>query len=513
MADTSALSHRMTSLDASFLYLEQPNALLHVACIYTFGRTLDYESFVRHVEARLSLIPRYTQRAVMVPFNLGQPTWEADPDFDIRVHMPHHRLRGHHDATALAALCARLFAQPLDRARPLWEMHFIEYQHGCAVLAKTHHAMIDGASGVELINILMDTSPQTKPLPLPPRASRKTEPPGAVTQVIEAVIDTLRTQVGIGFNVAKLLARPSLALQEARATVEAVGALAGTMSAPVPPTPFNGPIGTERTLAWTRLSLNEVKSTKNRLGGTVNDVVLAVIAGGLRRYLQLRGMKPDRVELKTLVPVNVRGAHEHLKLGNRVSMMVAPLPIGIDDPIERLRQVSVAMDVLKSSGQAGQMERVVALTDLLPPLLQRPLARLQASIAPVNTVCTNVPGPRETRYMLGEPVQLMVPLVPLAVGIGLGFAIMSYADQLTIGINGDAGRVPDIWRLAEALQQSFEELWSATGLQRISVAAKVEPALKRRQRLGRGASVASDTAASDTAASPKAEGETPTGIG
>ena len=482
MADMPILNHRMSSMDASFLYLEQPNALLHVACLYTFRRTLDYERLVQHVEDRLHLIPRYTQRAVMVPFNLGQPTWEADPDFEIRAHMPRHHLKGHLDDAALAALAARLFAQPLERSRPLWEMHFIEYQHGCAVLAKVHHAMVDGASGVQLLDILMDSSPQPMSVPQPPTARRERKLPSPAMQVLEGVFDTLRTQAGIGLSIAKLLAQPSRALQEARATVEAVGTLATTLSAAVPPTPFNGPIGKERTMAWTRFSLNEVKATKNRLGGTVNDVVLAIISGGLRQYLQHRGMKPDRTELKALVPVNVRGEHEHLKLGNRVSMMIAPLPIGIADPIERLRQVSVAMDVLKNSGQAGQMERVIALTDVLPPVLQRPLARFQAAIAPVNTVCTNVPGPRETRYMLGEPVQLMAPLVPLAAGIGLGFAIMSYADQLTIGINADAGRVPDVWRLGDALRESFEALWAATGLERITESAKVEPALKRRQR-------------------------------
>jgi WS/DGAT/MGAT family acyltransferase len=472
----------MTSLDASFLYLEQPNALLHVAGLYTFARPLDYERLLRHVEERLHLIPRYTQRVVMVPLNLGHPTWEPDPDFDIREHMPRHRLKAHDDA-ALATLCAKLFAQPLDRARPLWEMHLIEgYHHGCAVLAKTHHAMIDGASGVQLINILMDPSPTGTPVPPPSQEPHQHRLPNPVMHALDGVVDTLRTQLQIGRHVANMLRRPARALQEARATIEAVGMLASTLASSTPPTPFNGPIGKDRTLAWTRLSLNEVKATKNRLGGTVNDVVLAVISGGLRHYLQLRGMKPDRIELKTMVPVNVRSEHDQLKLGNRVSMMVAPLPIGITDPVERLRQVSAAMDMLKSSGQAGQMARVVALTDLLPPLLQKPLARFQASVTPVNTVCTNVPGPRETRYMLGEPVQLMVPIVPLAAGIGLGFAIMSYADQLTIGMNADAARIPDVWRLSEALRQSFEELWAATGLERVAVLPKVEPALKRRER-------------------------------
>jgi len=269
---------------------------------------------------------------------------------------------------------------------------------------------------------------------------------------------------------AALLARPSRALKEVQATVTAIGTLAATLLAGAPPTPFNGPLSTRRRLGWVRLSLNEVKGIKNTLGGTVNDVVLAVIAGGLRGYLRRHGFKTERVELKAMIPVNVRAEHEHLKLGNRVSMMVAPLPVGITDPVERLRQASAAMDQLKSSGQAGQMERVVALTDVLPPVLQRPLARLQASISPVNTICTNVPGPRETRYLLGEPVQMMVPLVPLAVGIGLGFAIMSYADQLTIGANADADRVPDMQNLTSALQQSFDEQWAASGLQRITVA-------------------------------------------
>jgi hypothetical protein len=159
--------------------------------------------------------------------------------------------------------------------------------------------------------------------------------------------------------------------------------------------------------------------------------------------------------------------------------------IGIADPVERLRQVSAAMEQLKSGGQTGQMERVIALTDLLPPPLQRPLAQLQASVSPVNTVCTNVPGPRETRYLLGEPVQTMVPLVPLAAGIGLGFAIMSYADQLTIGLNADAERVSDLDKLVAALHRSYDELWRASGLERIAAPPAVEPALKRRARAAR----------------------------
>lgn len=489
MTLVNGLNRRMTSLDASFLYLEQPNALLHVAGIYTFAHPLDYERLVRSVHDRLHLIPRYTQRALMVPLNLGHPTWELDPAFDIGHHLKRHKLKGAGNDAGLAQLCAKLFAEPLDRSRPLWEMHFIEGYHGpsfagrgCALLAKTHHCMIDGASGVQLMNLLMDATPKPAPV-TPPDAPPAVEAlPNPVSQAINGLVDTARTQLEIGRYVGRLLTRPSRALQEGRATLDAIGTLARTLLAGAPPTPFNGPISKQRALAWARFSLNEVKATKNRLGGTVNDVVLAVISGALRQYLRERGINTDRTELKAMVPVNMRAEHEHLKLGNRVSMLVAPLPIGITDPVERLRQVSAAMDLLKSSGQAGQMERVVALTDLLPPPLQRPLAQLQASVTPVNTVCTNVPGPRETLYMLGEPVQTMVPLVPLAVGIGLGFAILSYADQLTIGINADAERVSDLQSLAAALHQSFDELWAATGLERITVAPTVQPVSKRRAR-------------------------------
>jgi diacylglycerol O-acyltransferase len=478
------LTRRMTSLDASFLYLERPNSLLHVAGIYTFARPLEYRALLRYVAERLPLIPRYTQRVAPVPFNLAHPTWEPDPEFDIGQHIVRHSLASRGGDAELSALCARLFAEALDRSRPLWEMHLIEgYGTGCAVLAKTHHCMIDGASGVQLINILMDPTPQRpgrqqRAAVTPLAAAHRTSGgvPNPLTHAVSGLLDTVRTQIDVGRHVAGSLLQPSRAIAEARSTLDAVNTLVRTLLTGAPPTPFNGPLSPRRALAWTRLSLNEIKAIKNRLGGTINDVVLAIISGGLRQYLRARGIKVDRTELRALVPVNVRGEHEHLRLGNRVSMMVAPLPIGITDPLERLRQVSAAMDLLKGSGQAAQMERVVALTDLLPPILQQPLARLQASVSPVNTVCTNVPGPRETRYLLGEPVQLMVPLVPLAAGIGLGFAIMSYSDQLTIGANADAERVPDVWSLSEALYGAFEDLWAVTGLERVGTPPPAPPA-------------------------------------
>lgn len=476
------LRRRMTALDASFLYLEQPNALLHIAGLYAFAEALDFAAFVDDVERRLPLIPRYVQRAVTVPFNLGHPTWEQDERFDIRNHVLRHDLGPGADEQALAALCARLFATPLDRSRPLWEMHFITgFGAGCAVLVKTHHCMIDGASGMQLIDLLMDPTPRGRPLtdvalPLPSPA------PGSFARTLEGLVSAVREQVDAGSRLWKALRAPESLVEEGRRTIEAAAVAARNFLEGAPPTPFNGPLGSERALAWVPLSLNEVKSIRNRLGGTVNDVVLTVIAGGIRNYLRDLHFPFPAAELKVAVPVNVRSDREKANLGNRVSLMVAPLPISVVDPVERLRCVAASMDLLKEGGQSERMERLLGLTEAIPPPLQALAGRLQPSQLPVNTVCTNVPGPRVLRYVLGRQVRLMVPVVSLGAGVGLAFAIMSYSDQLTIGITADADLVPDPWRVADAVAASYEELWAATGLERVARDRRIGSALERRQR-------------------------------
>ena len=479
------LNRRMSALDASFLYLERPNALLHVAGVYTVAEAVDYEDLVRDVERRLPLIPRYVQRAAMVPYNLGHPTWEFDPDFNIRNHVRRHQLARPQDDKALAQLCAKLFAEPLDRARPLWEMHLIEgYQDkGCAILMKAHHAMIDGASGVALINILLDPNPKPvqidRELVLPAPSAL----PSPFARALEGLSDSIRSQYDVLKRAGGLWGDLRKAVEETRATVEASTTLARTVLEGVTPMPFNGTLSEKRAIAWSRLSLNEIKTLKSRFGGTVNDVVLTIISGALGRYLQSRGVKTIGRELKAMVPVNVREAKEQGALGNRVSTIIAELPIGIPDPVSRLRHISASMELIKMSGMIGQVKRIVGLADLLPPVLQAPLSRLQGAVSPVHTICTNVPGPRERRYLLGKPVDLMVPLVPLGANIGLGFAILSYADQLTIGINADAEKVRDPGKIAEAIDAAFEELWSASGLERVRPVPRVETALQRRQRL------------------------------
>jgi WS/DGAT/MGAT family acyltransferase len=286
----------------------------------------------------------------------------------------------------------------------------------------------------------------------------------------------------------RLLARPGQALEELAETGDALGQLLRLVVAGTPATPFNGHVSTLRRVVWTTVSLNELKAIKNRLGGTVNDVVLAVITAALRGYLAERGLLPDRLELRAMIPVNVRAAHERGALGNRVSMMVAPLPVGLQDPLERLRQVRAAMADAKRSGEAARMSRMLTLLELLPPALQRPLGWLQVQGAPINTICTNVPGPPVSLYAQGQRLETLVPMVPLAQGVGLAFAMLSYTDRLTFGITSDPALVPDVERFGPLLQEGLAELCALARLE--PVVARVVPSERQR----RGASTPSQVA-------------------
>ena len=476
---------RLSALDASFLYLEQPGQLLHVAGVYTATGAIDFERAVADLASRLHLIPRYTQRALAVPFNLAHPTWEPDPAFHIRNHVQHHILPPPGDHAQLVKLVGQLFGQPLDRSRPLWEVHYIDGYLGdrSVLFSKVHHCMIDGVSGVQLLNVLFDVNPKP-PAVAPPLDPVFVPPlPSATTQVVRALRDRFRDGLGRAYALLEMARDPGRGLAELRRAGDAIGELGRILLEGAPATPFNGHVGTLRRTVWTTLSLGEVKAVKDRLGGTVNDVVLATISAALRAYLEGRGVNPERMELRAMVPVNVRAANEHLKLGNRVSMMVAPLPVGIFDPRERLRQVRNGMALLKERGQAARVTRMVDLMDLLPPALLKPLGWLQVRSAPINTVCTNLPGPPVSMYVQGQRLETLVPIVPLAQGVGLGFAILSYADGLTIGITADAVLVPDADRFDELLQAGLAELRSCAGIAPARRTTTVHPERKRRAGL------------------------------
>ena len=482
MAASQAPGDRLSALDAAFLYLERTGQLLHVAGIYLVAGALDYQRQLADLTSRLHLIPRYTHRVVNVPFGIAHPTWEPDPHFDIRNHVTRHVLRPPGDDAQLAKLVDRLFAEKLDRRRPLWEVHQIDGHQGdrSVLFAKVHHCMIDGVSGVQLLEVMFDPSPNPVAPPPAPESAKPPPLPSPTAQLVRVARDAVRGSVD-GLRALMALARqPRRVLAELGAAADAALELGRVLLHAPPPTPFNGHVGTMRQASWTTLSLNEAKAIKNRLGGTVNDVVLTTISAALRAYLEDHGWNPERTELRAMCPVNVRAAHEHLKLGNRVSMMVAPLPVGIFDPRERYRQVRAAMAQLKAAGQSARMARMVELIDLLPPPLQMVFSWVQMAAAPINTICTNIPGPPVSLYVQGKRLETLVPLVPLAQGVGLAFAILSYADNLTIGVTVDPALVPEADRFAPLLETAFFELRGLAGVEEAH--ERSEPVRPERQR-------------------------------
>jgi WS/DGAT/MGAT family acyltransferase len=472
---------RMTALDAAFYHLERAGQLLHVGGVYTVDGPLDYERTLTDLSAKLHLIPRYTQRVVPVPLNLGHPTWEPARGFDLRLHVVRHVLRPPGDDEQLRSVASRLFAEPLDRSRPLWELHQIDgYRvNRSAILAKVHHCMIDGVSGVQLLGVMFDVTPDPPPPPPAPPTEAPPPLPTPSMQARRALADGAAATVEGARALGGLLRHPAEAWNELYETAGAFVEMIQMLLSPIPSTPFNGFVGTMRRIEWATLSLNDVKAVKNRLGGTVNDVILATISGALRRYLEDRGLNPDRVELRAMCPVNLRTSAEHLKLGNRVSAMMAPLPVGIFDPLERLRQVRAAMEKLKRSGESERMSRMMDLLSYLPAPLQHQMGWVQ-STAPVNTICTNVPGPPVALYFQGQRLETMVPIVPLAQGVGLAFAILSYADTITIGADLDPGLISDGERITAHLQESFDELRALAGVEPVAERPAVRPERQRR---------------------------------
>ena len=477
-----ASGDRLTALDAAFWHLERTGQLLHVGGVYTVDGALDFDRLRADVAARLHLIPRYTQRVVPVPFTIAHPTWEAAPSFDLQNHVFRHVLKPPGDDEQLAALTARLFARPLDRRHPLWELHQVDGYLGdrSVLVAKVHHCMIDGVSGVQLLAVMFDVSPKPQPVEAPADATPAPPLPRPAARVMRALEDGVREAAGLAAGAVAAVRDPAATLRRVRDFAGAASDVVRVLGAGVPPSPYNGHVSTLRRIAWATLPLHELKAVKNRIGGTVNDAILTIISAALRRDLERRGIDPDGLELRAMCPVNVRREDEHLHLGNRVSMLVAPLPVGIHDPFERLRQVRAAMARVKGSGLSGHMVQMLDLIEWIPAPLQVPLAQLPVWVPPFNTICTNVPGPPVSLYVQGHRLETLVPLVPLAQGIGLAFAILSYTDAVTLGITADPALVGDPAPIATFLADAHQELCRVAGVERLP--PRRTPVAPERQR-------------------------------
>ncbi len=457
---------RLTGLDSSFLHLEHGSTHMHVAgCAVFSGRAPAYGELLDAIGSRLHLVPRYRQRLAFVPFDQGRPVWVDDPHFNITYHVRHTALPRPGDDEELKRLAGRVFSQALDRARPLWELWLVEglADDRFALLSKTHHALVDGVSGVDIATVLFDASPD--PLPVaPPEHEWIARPLPTSTQLLaEAMLERTTVPAEIVRGVRAALRGPRQVATKVGHAAGAVGALtrAGLQSAP--PSPFNVRIGPHRRFTWVRGDLAEFKAIKNALGGTVNDVVLTVVSGALGRYMRLHGHRTDEVELKAMVPVSVRADLERGALGNRVAAMWAPLPVGLTDPVERLAEIRSAMDGIKDSGQAVGAQVLTELSGFAPPTIMAQAARLQARQRLFNLVVTNVPGPQFPLYVLGRELEAVYPMVPLAENTALGIAIMSYNGQLNFGLTADYDALADVETLADELRSSIDELVAAAG--------------------------------------------------
>ena len=483
-----AQSHmdRLSSFDTSFLANEKDNAHMAIGAVLVFDGPAPSEAeFLAQIRSRLHLLPRLRQRLLTPPLGLGTPFWVDDETFDVRRHVGHATLPVPGTDAGLRALAGELYAPALDRRKPLWELTLVDgfAEERFAVIYKTHHAMADGISAVDIGMLLFDVEREA-PSPTDEQPWRPHRSPSAAGLGVHAVTGVFATVRRLTRWLIGAARDPVDASRRAGDGVAGLWEVTWNLFRPAPRVPINPPgVGPRRDLAWATFDLAEFKRIKNALGGTVNDVSLAVAAGALRAWFAEQqpsvlchpvGDKGQRgLELKALVPVSIRTVDEHGELGNKLTAMRGPLPVGLADPVERLAVISVAMDGLKASKQPLGAEAIWGLNDwfrdFAPPVLLGPTAAINFSTRLFNLLVTNFPGPQIPCYALGRELTAIHPVGFLARRHGLAIAILSYNGRVSFGLLADPDSVPGVERLAAHLETAVAELSAA--------ASKVVPPL------------------------------------
>lgn len=457
---------RLTGLDSSFLHLEGSDTHMHVASTMIFeGPPPGYLDLTDQIASRLHLVPRFRQKLRMVPFGQGRPVWIDDPHFNIEYHVRHTALPPPGSDEQLKALGARIFSQHLDRSKPLWELWLVQGLEGdrFAIIGKTHHALVDGVSGMDITTVLLDVEPEPENPPSAPAPWLPKPEPTGMQLLGEALVERMTTPAEILRGVRAAVRGPRQVAGGVVNALTAAGALAFTGLSPAPRTPLNVKIGPHRRFTWTRAKLDDLKLVKNRFGGTVNDVVLATVTGALGRFLRARGHSTTGLEMKAMVPISTRADADRGALGNQVSAMMAPLPVWCEDPVERLARVSETMAELKESRQPVGAQVLTQLTDFAPATILHQATRLQSRQRFFNLVITNIPGPQFPLYAVGRRLELVVPMVPLAHNQGLCVGIMSYDGKVAFGLIADLDAVPDIEAFAQDLESCLAEMVEVAG--------------------------------------------------
>ncbi len=452
---------RLTPVDASFLHQEGPSSHMHVGGLTVVeGPPPPMEEFLEQIRLRLHLVPRYRHKLAHTALDSGRPVWIDDPNFNLDYHVRHTALPTPGEWDQLCALTARIFSQQLDRSKPLWEMWLIEglVDERFALVSKTHHSLIDGIAGVDLATVLFDLSPDPPPIKHSGRAWRPHPEPGAPELIAAGLKGAARAGIELAEGALEALAHPDRALARTREAAEGIGEIVWAGLNPAPETPLNVHIGPHRRFFGVASRLDEFKLVKNAFGGTVNDVVLAVVTGALRTFLTSRGVRTEGMELRALVPVSVRAEDEHHQMGNRIVVMRGPLPVYIADPVQRLQFVSHAMDGLKESKQALGAEVIAGVQNFAPPTILAQASRLNFSTRLFNLIVTNVPGPQFPLYVLGREMLAAYPVAFLPENHALAIAIMSYNGQMNFGLLGDYDALPDADLIGEAVAQELATL-------------------------------------------------------
>nr|WHV03914.1 putative wax ester synthase/acyl-CoA:diacylglycerol acyltransferase [uncultured bacterium] len=460
---TPELNHRLSSLDATFLYLEKKECPLHIGSTSVFEGKIPLKDVIKHIEDRLHLIPRYQQKVVPDPFNIAHPTWEFDEDFDIKNHIFEIKSKKkvtHEDLTRIAG---EKMTELMDRNKPLWELFVINNLEGgkASLIAKVHHCMVDGISGVDLIKIMFDITPEGTPPPPKP----ETEPKTPKKDATRAFFDSLLGSMEEGMNrlmemqggmlyIASSLADPK--------TAEKLPHMAEVLPAattPAPVLPFNGECSGERRLAWSEFSFTDARLIKNVLGGTVNDVVLTVLSESVSRYSKLHGVDINDEIVRFMVPVSLRQKEKRGSLGNLISILPVEIPLDLETLPERFAFVHEKTAMMKETRLAESLLTLGAMYSVIPAPLQSVIGQLADTPFPTfNMVATNVPGPQIPLYLVGKKMLKHYPYVPVGYQLGLGCAIFSYNKTLYFGLSSDAKAMSDVEKFREILEETFADL-------------------------------------------------------
>jgi diacylglycerol O-acyltransferase len=486
------LTRSLSAADAAFLYLESPRLPLAIAAVSVFDGVIPFDEFVASIESKLDLVPRYRQIVVEPPLNLGLPVWQDDPYFDIRQHILRISVDPPGGEAELEALAGRILSHPLDRQKPLWEIHVIEgLKNGRgALLFRMHHALADGVSAARLQEVLLDPSPEVPPplrkpphRPLRPRLAQNGSLTARISGVVRNALESLISAESMALNIGE-----NLVSGWTRESLKELAELLPELAASVERLPFNKPCGGERKFCWAELDFAEVRAVRAAAGGTVNDVVLTVLTRALVRYVKLHGESVVNRYVRIVCPVNLRKGNSGEGLGNLISFLPVALPMDVPDPLKMLQAVSYRTATMKQTGAAALVTLFGCCIAAAPAPVQAlfwwALPQVIFPLPILNMICTNIPGPQMPLYAAGQKMIASYPQVPTGYELGVNCAVQSYNGKLCFGLIADAQAAPDVNRLRDFLYTSFDELSRAARKKAQAEAKKQRP--QRRKRDGQG---------------------------